>query len=106
MMDQRIDVGTRLNETTALQVAADLAQFDLNPAERLVLDFRETSHFEPFGMLYLGSAIRRGQHRAQLAGAELVVQASADAGNGIAGHMGFWKSIGLNIGREVNAPAG
>jgi hypothetical protein len=105
MVDARIEVGARLNETTALQIAADLAQYDLNPGERLVLDFTSTSHFEPFGMLFLGSAIRRAQHRAQIAGASLVISTASNAGDGIAGHMGFWHSLGLPMGREVNASA-
>jgi hypothetical protein len=105
MLDERIEIGARLNELTALQWAADLAQLDLDPSRRAILDFSRTSHFEPFGMLFLGSAIRRLQSRARLAGAEVVVRPS-DADGGFAGHMGFWNSVGLTHGRHVNAPAG
>jgi hypothetical protein len=57
-------------------------------------------------MLYLGSAVRRLQHRAELAGGRVTISQGDLADGGFAGHMGFWQSIGLPLGRLINAPPG
>lgn len=107
MLPERYIVPRRLNETTALQAAADLAQVEIEAAGEFALDFAQTTHFEPFGMLYMGSVIRRLQHRAQAAGGTVIISREGLPNDGgFAGHMGFWQSIGLPLGRPVNAPAG
>jgi hypothetical protein len=106
MLPERYIVPRRLNESTALQAAADLALVELNSDEEFVIDFSGTQHFEPFGMLYVGSAVRRLQHRATAARSKVTVVPAAQDDGGFAGHMGFWHSMGLSVGRLVNAPAG
>ncbi len=71
MGDTRYMVGKRLNETTALQMASDLAQ--LNPAleTNIVIDFTQTQHFEPFAMLFVASAVRRLTLLAEKMGSEV-----------------------------------
>lgn len=101
-----VEVDPRLNETVALQLSADLAQIEAEPAGTIVIDFRRTIHFEPFGMLMAGSAIRRLRQRCKAMDIELEVLTPVDADTGIAGHMGFWRSVGVDVGRELNAPAG
>jgi hypothetical protein len=101
-----ISVGPRLNERVALQVAADLAQVDPDSGDVINIDFGKTTHFEPFGMLFAGSAVRRLQHRAKAVSATTIITPSEQAAEGIAGHMGFWHSVGLPLGREVGSPAG
>lgn len=106
MLPERYMVPRRLNESTALQAAADLALVELSPEEEFVIDFSGTVHFEPFGMLYLGSSVRRLQHRASTMGSRITVVPTEQDEGGIAGHMGFWHSMGLALGRPVNASAG
>jgi len=106
VIPERYIIGKRLNESTVLQSAADLAQIEMEPGGELVLDFSQTSHFEPFGMLYMGSAVRRLQHRVALAGGRVTVPAEGLGYGGFAGHMGFWQSIGSPLGRPINSPAG
>jgi hypothetical protein len=100
-MDRQIfQIGERLNEQVALQLAADLALAE--PTTDLEVDFSNAQHFEPFGMLVASSAINRLRRRAQVMGRQLIVNAGNADPEGIAGHMGFWKSIGTNLGREVS----
>jgi hypothetical protein len=106
MATTTIPIGNRLNERTALQLAADLAQVDPAGGDDVLLDFRQTVHYEPFGMLFTGSAVRRLQHRASLVGGRVSVAPPSDAATGISGHMGFWQSVGVDVGRPVNSPAG
>jgi len=67
-------------------------------AEEYTVDFSSTQHFEPFGMLMLGSAIRRLRERdlgnkrtpnVTIAGKSLEIQ-----GHNYAHRLGFWWSIG------------
>lgn len=102
MPSQTIQCGTRINETWALQLAADLNL--LTPDGDVTLDFGETRHFEPFGMLLVSSAINRLRSRMPR-GSELRIPTSHLDAEGIAAHMGFWQSMGLPLGRAVNAPA-
>jgi hypothetical protein len=107
VLPERYIVPRRLNETAALQAAADLAQVEIEAGNEFVLDFDQTTHFEPFGMLYFGSAVRRLRHRAQAAGGTVSVPLEGlPEDGGFAGHMGFWQSIGVPLGRPINAPAG
>lgn len=100
---ENIKVGTRLNETTALQLAADLT---LLPASRAVrLDFSRTAHFEPFAMLLVSSAANRLRERLRTAGTDLEISTEGLNEEGIAAHMGFWQSMGVRFGREINAQA-
>ena len=96
--------GRRLNEIHALQVVADFALFDVGKSVRL--NFSQTRHFEPFGMLLVGSAIRRLQAVASKVGTNVTVETTGIEDDGIAAHLGFWRSIDVKIGREVNADAG
>lgn len=106
MLSDHFLISNRLNESAALQAAADLAQFEFDENHELKIDFSATTHFEPFGMLFLGSAIRRIQHRARSTNAIVRIIAPDLVDGGIAGHMGFWQSIGVALGRPVNSPAG
>jgi hypothetical protein len=102
MAEHTIQLGERLNETTALQFAADLNL--LEPAGEIVLDFSSVAHFEPFGMLLASSAVNRLRRRASAVGVPLTIPTRGIENEGIAGHMGFWQSMGVPIGRPVNAP--
>ena len=93
-----LPVGERLNETNALQMAADLALAD--PAEPIRVDFTQTQHYEPFAMLLVGSAINRARKRS---GQSVQVTTGTGAAENIAGHMGFWQRVGVPLGRAVNA---
>jgi len=100
MSDLCIDVGPQLNENVAIETAINLAQYDGHGC--LTVDFSATQHFEPFAMLLVGAAVRQSQSRALLHGGQ--VQIPEEHIPGIAGHMGFWSSMGMAIGRGVNAP--
>ena len=69
----------------------------LPPSHLYVLDFSETQHFEPFGMLILGSAIRRLKER-KVGGKPVEVslqgKSYAKQGHDYARRLGFWWSIG------------
>jgi hypothetical protein len=93
--------GAQLNEVYALQFAKMLA--GVNGAAELEIDFSETQHFEPFSMLFVGSALRQAQRRANEAGGSVHIRPEGIDPEGIAAHMGFWRSVGLDIGREINA---
>ena len=103
MAAQVIQVEQRLNESTALQLAADLNLVDLRGD--VDLDFSATAHFEPFGMLLASSAVNRLKRRAEAAGFRVSVSPTGVDADGIAAHMGFWRSMGLDIGRDVGASA-
>jgi hypothetical protein len=77
MAQRTIEVDERLNETTALQLAADLNLLD--PLEPVLLDFSRTCHFEPFGMLFVSARLNRLRRRAQAAGASGTGRAQAAA---------------------------
>lgn len=99
-MSQTIQVGERLNESEAMQLASDL---QLSETERTVLDFSRTQHFEPFGMLLCIAAANRLRRRLENAGTQLVVEPTRIEAGGIAGHMGFWDALGLAVGRRVGS---
>src|SRR5947207_2367881 len=101
MPTESVQIGDRLNETTALQLATDLNLLD--PESDVVLDFSRTTHFEPFGMLLTIAAVSRLRRRIAQAGRTLTIPEQGIDPEGIAGHMGFWRSIGVPIGREINA---
>lgn len=103
MAQQTIQIDARLNETTALQLAADLNLLDLQ--DDVLLDFSATTHFEPFGMLLVSSAVRRLRRRAEGSGRAVDINPSGIDAEGLGAHMGFWQSMGLQIGRAVGAPA-
>jgi len=102
-MAETLHVGERLNESTALQLAADLNL--LEPQADIILDFSATTHYEPFAMLLVSSAVNRLRRRAGLTGQTVTVSPAGIDPEGIAGHMGFWQSMGFNVGRTVNSPA-
>lgn len=93
----RISVSERLNETTALQLSADLTL--LSDETDVEIDFSSTRHFEPFGMLLVRSAVARAKRRLGLAGKALSISPIGIDPDGIAAHMGFWQSLGLQVGR-------
>lgn len=70
----------------------------LPAADEYVLDFSRTQHFEPFGMLLVGSAIRRLRERDSVTGrrAHVVIAGKnfAIQGHDYARRLGFWWSIG------------
>lgn len=105
MISTTKEAGNRLNETNALQLVADLGQIDIVANHEVTIDFRNTQHFEPFGMLLVGSAIRRLMGLLKAVGGNLNFSLPTDVANGIAAHMGFWHSIGVDIGRAPSAPA-
>jgi hypothetical protein len=104
MPAERIQVAGQLNATVSLQLAADLNL--LQPESDVVLDFTATRHFEPFSMLLVSSAANRLRARLRAAGKSLEIPTAGLDPDGIAAHMGFWRSMGAPLGREVNAPAG
>jgi len=85
-----IRIDPRLNETTALQLAADIAQVDTVEDSGVELDFSNVTHFEPFAMLMTGSTVRRLRHRREQVGTKVKIGLPVDADTGIAGPMGFW----------------
>jgi predicted NBD/HSP70 family sugar kinase len=101
---QVIQVEERLNEKTALQLAADLTLLQL--PDEVLLDFSQTTHYEPFGMLLVSSAVNRLRARAEALRARVTVSPANVDPEGIAAHMGFWRSMGLPIGREIGAKPG
>lgn len=104
MSDSILQVPIRLNEQTALQLAADIA---LIPTDsNALLDFSATQHFEPFAMLLVGSAVRRAQRLFRATGRQFSIPTSSIDSEGFAGHMGFWQSMDLDIGRSVSAESG
>ena len=104
MPEQRCQVGERLNETTALQLAADLSLAE--GESNYIIDFSATQHFEPFAMLLVSSAINRLKRRVLSRGFEVTFITHPHTSEGFAGHMGFWNSIGIPLGREVNSQPG
>jgi hypothetical protein len=106
MAIDRFIISSRLNESTALQAAADLAQIELEAKQEIEIDFSRTVHYEPFAMLFLGAAIRRMEHRARLVDGKVIIKTPDVKEGGIAGHMGFWESIGVSLGRPVGSAAG
>jgi hypothetical protein len=98
-----MEIGERLNELEALHFAEALGEYD--GTTDLVIDFSRTQHFEPFGMLLLGSAIRQAAERAACGGGSVRLPCDGVNPDNIAAHMGFWQSIGMPLGREVNSPS-
>lgn len=94
-------VDERLNEHYSLDLAQQLSL--IPTTEDVTLDFSRVLHVEPFGMLITGSAVRNLSARLTTAGRQLIVP--AENLNQFAGHMGFWQSIGVNVGRSINAPS-
>lgn len=103
MSDQVLQIGERLNERVALQLAADLSLNDTT--DDYCVDFSRTQHFEPFGMLLASSAINRFRNRLSLSSRQLNIRCGDSDEEGLAAHMGFWQSIGIPLGRAVNAQA-
>lgn len=103
MPEQVIQVDDRLNEVAALQLAADLNLLDAQG--NVTLDFSRTTHFEPIAMLLVSSAVNRLRKRIEQAGFVVSISPSGIDPEGIAAHMGFWRSMGLAIGRDINAEA-
>ena len=100
---ENIKVGTRLNDTTALQLTADLTLLPVSDAVQL--DFSQTTHFEPFAMLLVSAAANRLRERLRMAGTDLEIPTKGLDAEGIAAHMGFWQSMGVALGRPINAEA-
>ncbi|HTW93820.1 MAG TPA: hypothetical protein VMD30_03430 [Tepidisphaeraceae bacterium] len=106
MPTDRFPIFKRLNESAALQAAADLAQIEFDAGQEIDIDFSETVHYEPFAMLFLGAAIRRLRHRAGAVDAVVRIKTLDEEDGGFPGHMGFWRSIGAPVGRDIGASAG
>lgn len=79
-----------------LEVCRDLNTMPMSA--EYILDFSHTQHFEPFGMLMLGSAIRRLRERNVGDGQNPAVYVSGKSldiqGHNYAHRLGFWWSIG------------
>lgn len=95
-MSQRFEVPPSLGMPDVLDVCREIYALPSGPS--FEIDFAETQHFEPFGMLLLGSAIRRLRDRVDEKGAPVTVaiigKDLAKQGHDYARHMGFWWSIG------------
>lgn len=79
-----------LGMPSVLRICSDLAE--LSADDHYEINFSDTQHFEPFGMLLAGAAVRRlGSGEAQVS---LVGRDDSKQGHDYARRMGFWLSIG------------
>lgn len=95
MTTQPFEMPHSLGMPTVLAICAQL--HELPGAKIYELDFSKTQHFEPFGMLLVGAAIRRLRERTNPDGSPVSVVLtgkSSRQGHDYARRLGFWWSIG------------
>jgi len=95
-------VSGRLELAPAIECANQLAV--LPACSVLILDFREMSFVEPFGMLYLAQAIRAWRQRHP--GCRVTGIFSNNTANSYAAFVGFFAACGISIGNETGAAPG
>lgn len=96
MQTHLYEVPVSLGMPAVLTICHDLNT--LPAADEYQLDFSQTQHFEPFGMLLIGSAIRRLQDRTRQNGDKAAVTIHGRSfdkqGHQYAHRLGFWWSVG------------
>jgi hypothetical protein len=95
-----LSVPESLTLQTALQFCGALENCGTH--DEYVLDFGRTKMVEPFGMLLISSEIQRCMSGHERAGFSCVNFAHMT----YAGHMGFFKSFGLDFGKQPGQAAG
>lgn len=96
----RYQVPVSLGTSKIFRICRDIA--NLPTAKEYELNFSETAHFEPFGMLMLASAIRRLRERVSSPDKVAIVgKDTSKSAHEYAHRLGFWWSIGC----EDNIPS-
>jgi hypothetical protein len=95
-----IEMPKALNIRNNIRLANMLTQ--LPESDHYIFDFKNMKYAPPFGLLYISSTIR--ECRAARPSAKF--QAVNFSHNTYAGHMGFYKSFGLNFGKAPGEAGG
>lgn len=95
-----VQVPRRLTLESSVQFACELR--DLPESEVYVLDFGGVGRIEPFALLFLSSELQRFSSKRK--GSHFV--AENYEGCTYAGHMGFFKSFGLDFGKSAGEAKG
>lgn len=93
-------ISIKLTLDEALELTRNIK--DISNESELELDFSKVTRIEPFAMLVVSSQLRRLKQRNQ----ECRLQCTGTGHLGYAGHMGFFKAFGENIGQAPGASSG
>src|SRR5436190_23885552 len=72
----------------------------------IVIDFGELRSSEPFGLLFLGAALRTYFHERKFRGVSAAVIRAGDAALEHLAHVGFFQWIGIPVGKLPGAVDG